>query len=378
MGIIGGGIAGASLAIALRKRGISVAVVERSVFPAREVGEVLVPESCVQLDFLGVYDGFVQLENWKSEGILSAWGSESLRCYDSFTNAYGPAWIVRRQKLVQLLQRETKKLEAQFFNHSIVRDLRREGNAWSMVISRRGSLFRLNCDFVVCATGRIGGNFPVFARKKEKYDALVALGFCLERPPAWDARDRRPLIESVQDGWWYSVLISARVVFTAFFTDADILKKKSASFRDRPTFLRAELANSVHHAKRLQSKLTIITKPLVHAAHTAINISSNQGSQLNVGDAAFSMDPLSGQGIRFAMMSGIQAAATIHAVNSGDSGAINRHILLDHEAFLSNLEQRCTYYNLERRWPNSVFWKRRHLNAQPLSSTRQSSEDFRE
>ena len=81
---------------------------------------------------------------------------------------------------------------------------------------------------------------------------------------------------------------------------------------------------------------------------------------LACGDAALAFDPLAAQGLFNALYTGLAAAAAIVGSLNGEAGAI--------EAYADEIDVVCAayrghlaaWYGIERRWPGSPFWRRRH------------------
>jgi flavin-dependent dehydrogenase len=79
------------------------------------------------------------------------------------------------------------------------------------------------------------------------------------------------------------------------------------------------------------------------------------------GDAAASFDPLSSQGLSTALGSGIEAAAQVASVLR--HGSPSSPSLDDaKDPWLMYITNRNAYYSLERRWPDSPFWRRRQTD----------------
>ena len=89
-----------------------------------------------------------------------------------------------------------------------------------------------------------------------------------------------------------------------------------------------------------------------------------------VGDAAAAFDPISQQGVTWALESGLEAARAIDAHLSGDLRALDRYADWVESEFASYLQIRDEYYAQERRWPESTFWRRRHArNARRVTTS---------
>src|SRR5207244_3275274 len=81
---------------------------------------------------------------------------------------------------------------------------------------------------------------------------------------------------------------------------------------------------------------------------------------LAVGDAACSFDPLSSLGLCNALESGRLAALAIDRAMRGDSSALSSYGATLKIRFDEFERLRLAYYAVERRWPASQFWARRH------------------
>jgi flavin-dependent dehydrogenase len=79
-----------------------------------------------------------------------------------------------------------------------------------------------------------------------------------------------------------------------------------------------------------------------------------------VGDAVAAFDPLSSYGISSAMGSGFYAASAIVDHLSGSRDALPTYQKLIDDAYTQYLLMHYDYYSLEQRWPEELFWQRRH------------------
>ena len=79
-----------------------------------------------------------------------------------------------------------------------------------------------------------------------------------------------------------------------------------------------------------------------------------------IGDAAMAFDPLASQGIAKALHHGKRAAGHIAAYLGGDTSSLQRLALELEREYGAYRATRAEYYRLEKRWPGSAFWSRRH------------------
>jgi len=88
-----------------------------------------------------------------------------------------------------------------------------------------------------------------------------------------------------------------------------------------------------------------------------------------VGDAAFSLDPLSAHGLRGALASALAAAEAIDAHLHGRADALARYRADARTMFDRQLRARHRYYAQEPRWPPSPFWRRRQHPSPSLPAS---------
>ncbi len=72
-----------------------------------------------------------------------------------------------------------------------------------------------------------------------------------------------------------------------------------------------------------------------------------------------SFDPLSAQGVTWALESALAAARALHAHLDGNPSAALDYTHRANLDFHLYLSQRRAVYSQEHRWPNSPFWRRR-------------------
>ena len=82
-----------------------------------------------------------------------------------------------------------------------------------------------------------------------------------------------------------------------------------------------------------------------------------------VGDAAMAFDPLSSQGLTHALASGIRAGEALDCRLAGETTAMDEYDRQANEVLRAYSRMRGVYYGHEQRWPQSVFWRRRHAVA---------------
>jgi 2-polyprenyl-6-methoxyphenol hydroxylase-like FAD-dependent oxidoreductase len=174
-----------------------------------------------------------------------------------------------------------------------------------------------------------------------------------------DACDCCTLVEACADGWWYSALLPDNRLMAVYMTDADLLRRQHGAW---PAFWQARLQQTEHTRSRLRPFELRNAPRVVAAASSRLDRVSGPG-WLAVGDAAMAFDPLSSQGLKQAMASGIRAGSALSTGLAGERTALGEYGSRANDVFREYLRQRVVYYGREQRWPQSVFWRRRHAMA---------------
>lgn len=301
--IAGGGPAASASAIALRRRGLSCAIVERGDGGGEKVGESLAPAARPLLDALGLDlagDGHLPCYGYRS-----VWGSDvaAERSFD--TDPYGHGWHLDRRRFEERLAEMAKC--PRFTNTRII-DVE---PSWR-VITDRETIF---ADFLIDATGRGAAVARRLGARIVRDDALLAHVFFIDRK----TDDTYTHIEAEENGWWYRAPIPDGRTVVMFVSDrcderAGVMRDASSARLDRVAGER----------------------------------------WLAVGDAACAFDPLSSHGLGNALFTGMRAA---EAIVSGDFAAYEAEVDTIWNAYVS---RRRELYAQERRWPSSPFWSRRY------------------
>ncbi|MGH9764333.1 MAG: NAD(P)/FAD-dependent oxidoreductase, partial [Blastocatellia bacterium] len=167
----------------------------------------------------------------------------------------------------------------------------------------------------------------------------------------------RTLVESFEDGWWYTAGLPDGRRIIACMTDSDLARGM-------------KLKNSEQWCRQLEAMPTIggvwrNSEPcgpvVVHSTESRRLEPVTGESWLAVGDSASRFDPLSSQGIVKALRSGVFASYAIgDLLTRNDGSGLLRYGRYVRDEFKSYCETRAKYYSEEQRWPTSEFWRRRH------------------
>jgi len=354
--IVGAGIAGAICAWRAARHGKSVALVHLSPRVHGGFGETVPPEIRPTLTALHLWDTFESLSPRPCWSNSSAWGDERLRCWDYLCSPYGPAYQVSATRLADALRREAMAAGAEVVEGS-VRRTSPDGDDHLIAVAAPAGAMAIRSPLVVDASGRRAVVARQLGAKRVTFDRTTAVAAMI--PQVHTQQDTTTLVEAAGKGWWYSIPTETGLA-VIFITDADLVDVPVAVLPDKWT---AALRATTHISARV-NKLDTASVPLsVTTASTSRLTQLNGAGWIAVGDAAATYDPLASTGILRAIRSGLSAADLIGNTFTSDPSAIDAYVTTELEAFHAHLEDRRSYYRVERRWRSEPFWERRHAGT---------------
>jgi flavin-dependent dehydrogenase len=336
--VAGGGPAGCAIAIALARHQITSCIIERGDYSGARPGEMLQPASRGLLERLNV-----RLDDHRpAYGVSSAWESETLVHNDFFAGTHGDGWLLDRPRFDAALAAAAREAGATLLTNS------------------QATPADFESSVVVDATGMASAEARRRGARKIAYDHLTGVFAMLD--PRHERGDGFTIVEAMENGWWYSAFVPDGRIAVAFMTDADIVREQRLNDPER--WLAALQATRY---TRERTNGAALREPLhVRSAASAILDHVCGDGWLAIGDAASAWDPLSSSGIHKALGNAIDAASAIAA---GSFEGYERSV---RGAFDDYLATRDRYYALVRRWPESLFWKRRSaaITLDPMATLR--------
>jgi flavin-dependent dehydrogenase len=140
-------------------------------------------------------------------------------------------------------------------------------------------------------------------------------------------------------------------------TDPDLFAAAGCNPHD---YLRRQLAEAALTSSRAGQQTTHI-EPKILSAASLIRRPVYGIDWLAAGDASVTFDPLSGRGVYNALKGGVLVAEAVIARFDGNSQSFAQYSSWVNSQFSSYLQTRRIFYSMEQRWPQSPFWRRRHL-----------------
>ena len=179
-------------------------------------------------------------------------------------------------------------------------DVARRRDRWQVTLSGHGGPSIESCDWLVDATGRGAMVARMLGQRWTDTDNAIAL---LARLSPAACVDDALLVESGERGWWYSAALPDRELLAVHITDAD------AAHGPVCERWHGSLAASHHTRERARGR-ALISLQVCRASTGSLSLAAGD-RWVAVGDAVLAHDPLSGQGLLYAIASGIRGAAAL-------------------------------------------------------------------
>jgi flavin-dependent dehydrogenase len=349
--IIGGGPAGAVCALRLARMGHPVVLFEKRAFPAARPVETCTPR-VRQLIEAACGEALPPRLFLPLGEFFSAWGSGEMaaRLY-TFWHAV-PGLALDRAGFDAWLLSLAEAAGVAVHHGRCVVAAERGHRRWRLILRRGEETLPCEAGFVVEATGATTRS-PVQAGTGRFFtDRLVCISADL--PDAADGVVAA--VESCPMGWWYTAPAQGGLRTMSLFVDVETVMGAR-----RYAALFAQALNGTAHLAGIVADLPDDTTVRAICARTSIRSALWNGAWVAVGDAARTIDPLSGGGLGRAVEDALEAAQAVSkALRRSDYSGMRSYALKRAESFRQQIAIQRHHYCSERRWPESEFWKRRH------------------
>ena len=349
--VIGCGPAGVATSVVLARSGVRVMLLGPAPAAKLKVGESLPAAAGRLLRRLGVASLpslLNQGEYLPCSANVSAWGTERWEYRDALSDPEGHGWHLLRHRF-----------EAALFKHALSQGARHgaveidglasDGRQYQLA----GEGLQIRCRFLIDASGRKAWATRRLAGKPRRTgQQFAAVAWVREQA---DSQDNTTRIKSTRDGWWYSARLPDRLRVVAFHglsgRIGHVIKAPDHFFKAcndsallEHTLTRTDLIHGLQGCDAGAGCAEIAVGP----------------RWLAVGDAALSFDPLSSQGLFFALYSGIRGGeAAMHCLQASHRQPT---VLLKYQRqikqiFERNERTRRLFYSREPRYRNEDYWR---------------------
>jgi flavin-dependent dehydrogenase len=348
--VIGGGPAGSTIARQLSLLGHDVCLIEREAFPRHHIGESLPASILPILDFLGVREQIEQASFLRPTRSLVRWSHISEQTESDLGE---PGFLVNRGQFDHLLLEAARTAGVRIWQPaSVLRLLQNQDKKWIVPIRSQDKVYTLQATFIVNATGKSSALFPQKLRYSEPTIALYAY---------WQnitLQGTETRIEAGSQSWFWGAFLPDRTFNATVFIDSKRGWKNSCV--NTETLYRSFLAKS----KLLQGCLDgeLIGQVCVCDASSYASKNAVDEYSIRVGEAAFSIDPLSSQGVQTALVSALQGSVVVHTIltrPTNTNAAISFYQNWQAETITRHRLWTQQYYQEQDLFPSEAFWQKR-------------------
>jgi flavin-dependent dehydrogenase len=299
--VVGGGPAGTLTALKVARFGHRVCLVERCPFPRPHVGESLTSGIWPILDVLGLRQNILQQGFLDPGETLLRWAA--VRTERVPASNRGNGLLVERGKFDLVLLQAARDSGVRIFQPGEIRSTNGKGFKWELGVIARGEPRAIDAAFLVDASGR-GGFLP--GKQTRVSPPTVALCGYLRGA----ACPQETLVEALPDGWCWGAPIPGGLFSAMVFSDPAALRPFRGAGLE--AIWRSQLAKAELFATIAQ--VPHVGCVVARNATAYCSIDAIGPSFVRVGEASFSLDPLSSTGVEKAMRSGLTAAIALHTM----------------------------------------------------------------
>jgi flavin-dependent dehydrogenase len=338
--IIGAGPAGTCAALRLLSLGYRVAMVESEIFPRPQIGESLSPGIHHIFDYLDAAPLLKESHCLHQLPAQVIWESQQPQLLTPQLRGHGI--MVDRGLLDKGLLDLAVARGLQLFQPAKYESSEHDGKSWWVNIRLSNGVRTLPALFVLDARGKRG-----IQQQQRLLTAPPMVGIWAYLPA--NRMPAHTCVEAVKNGWiWGAPLHDGRYRIITF-TAPDTIKRK------RP--------HVVYNSLLQQSHLFRQDRELHPSQSCAVAVYAHtqpwQHNWLQLGEAAFAIDPLSSTGVEKAMRFSLQAVIALNTILKGGEATLAQQFYEDRlmESVVNHTQWTKQYYGQAWPGPTHAFWK---------------------
>ncbi|MFY0255243.1 NAD(P)/FAD-dependent oxidoreductase [Chitinophaga sp. 30R24] len=343
--IIGAGPAGSCAALRLLSLGYRVALVESELFPRPQIGESLSPGIHNIFDYLGAAQLLQEDHCLQQLPAQVIW--ESTTPLIQTANMRGNNAMVNRGLLDKGLLDLAITKGLTVFQPARYERSDWDGDTWQVYIRQAACQLSISASFLLDARGRRGQHHQQRLLTAPPMVGIWAYTHARNMPAA-------TCVEATENGWlWGSPMHDGRYRIIAFTS---------------PQHLKAQPLAQVYHQMLKKAQLfhpAVHQGPLSYLQSCKILSYAHQQPwlhrRLQLGEAAFAIDPLSSTGVEKAMRFSLQAAIAVNTILKNGSEQMAQQFYEERmtESIVNHTQWTSQYY--AQAWPGPAhsFWQER-------------------
>ena len=302
--VIGGGPAGSAVSRRLAQLGYSVVVVEKSAFPRSHIGESLAGSILPLLDVLGLRTRVEEAGFLRPVAAMVNWAGD----HDHDRPAYGePGFQVDRGRFDKLLLDAAVECGVTLLNPAKILDISQRDGLWTVDVDLSGRELRVKANFLVDATGRVN----LLRGKRVSISApTLALWAYWKNAEITGAATR---VESGAREWFWGAPLPDGTFNATVLLDPHRYREGIEQSGTRSAFYESLLSGSGLLRPCMSGTRAGAVSVCEATCYMAAEIATP--NSIKVGEAAFTIDPLSSQGVQTAVGTALHAAAVLHTIS---------------------------------------------------------------
>lgn len=350
--VIGGGPAGATIARRLALSGHRVCLVEKSRHPHPKIGESLPPNILPLLETLGLRERVEGASFLRPEKTLVHWSAASER---PTLPSHARGLVVDRVRFDQLLLEAAREAGVMVLRpaQALRPDLKEAGH-WDVPVRCDAESLNVRARYLVGATGK--GNVLRGKRKRCSPPTIALYAY-------WRNAGIDPsavLVEAGLDEWFWGATLPDGTFNAMVFTDPLRARRAEGQTRGLESLYRSMLARS----SLLRDCLNGTPASEVRGCDASSYVDEHpvDDYSIKVGEASFSIDPLSSQGVQAAINSGLQGSIVVHTLlTRPEHAAAAMQFYRDRQQETVAYHRRLSakYYSESRFQGAGQFWQKR-------------------
>jgi len=351
--IVGAGPAGATAALNLAPC-CKVLLIDARSEPSPRIGESLAPAARRLLVDMGLWEDFLRDGHTPCYLKQSVWGAPEPVSSDSLRDLDGPSYRLDRRRFEMRLRATAEARGAALLVPARVRSIARGQVGITLQLHLEQRPLAVQARVLIDASGRNSRLLYPLGATRRAYDALIC-GWLRGR-----VRQREPssvtYTEAVEDGYWYTAALPDGQRMLAFHTDSNL--PAANDLRSASRLLERARRSSSLWSQVVDSDFEACGRPRVCAAHSSMLEPLSGDHWFAAGDAAFSFDPLSSQGLLQALYSGLIVAQAAYGTLLGKP-LQPAYVAMQQRIWRAYREHLHGFYSTEQRWSSRPFWARR-------------------
>ena len=326
-------------------------MLEAEVFPRSHVGEALAPGILPVLDALGMREPVEAAGFLRSNGAIVRWATE----VDEIRSLPGnPGFQVDRGRFDQLLMNAAREAGVRVMQPAKAGKPKADARGWTIPVRSAGSSFQVMAKFLVDAAGRRS----VLSKTKSRSSLPTVALYSHWANTSLAGSETR--VEAGEDAWYWGAPLPDGTFSSMVFIDPVRSSDGTYGNGNLEARYRALLAQSALLRGCLDGTLVAKVKACDASSHCDPNPVG--ASFIKVGEASFSIDPLSSQGVQAAMLSGLQGSIVVHTLLTHPAyapTAIDFYQRRQIETVTRHRDLSAQQYATQRTFADRPFWKRR-------------------